>query len=342
MNNEMHPIERWARENFQITELDSVSRKYTGKGPPAWRAPQPEMVRDLDPREPSDWWHMVCLMDLRQAVDQDMRVLDIGCGAGWPSIALAPHVREIVAVDKSELALSLITSRIQERSISNVAVHHADAACLPFGDSSVDAVVASDVVNVVPDPSAVAAEVFRVLKPGGHLVSWVQNFRYILGEARRCDRCVSRDGDRVTYTCHIASVAPPDSLDLRFEVNPRHPVAAQLTPTEEPTLASPESVLGELKVLRPALADRVELYREHEFVPETAAAPFASAGFAELTVSPLNHDACSAFAQQLIRQGAVPQNGKEFAIQAAALRAAMTYADFDRSWLISVKGVRPV
>ena len=44
-------------------------------------------------------------MDLRRCLKPEMRVLDLGCGPGWPSIPLSPFVKEIVAIDVSKLAL---------------------------------------------------------------------------------------------------------------------------------------------------------------------------------------------------------------------------------------------
>jgi phosphatidylethanolamine/phosphatidyl-N-methylethanolamine N-methyltransferase len=45
-----------------------------------------------------------------------------------------------------------------------------DAAHLAFPDSRFDAVYAAYVLNVVPDPVAVAREMFRVCRPGGRVV----------------------------------------------------------------------------------------------------------------------------------------------------------------------------
>ena len=82
----MNPIEHWARENFEVVEVDSVTRKYGEGGPPSWQMPWPEIERELTPRELGDWWHIVCLLDIQQLLRPDMSVLDLGCGPGWPGV----------------------------------------------------------------------------------------------------------------------------------------------------------------------------------------------------------------------------------------------------------------
>ena len=50
-----------------------------------------------------------------------------------------------------------------------------DAEHLPFPSSSLDGVLLSGLVHHLPDPSRCAAEVFRVLKPGGAFVAFDPN-----------------------------------------------------------------------------------------------------------------------------------------------------------------------
>ena len=101
----MHEFEHWVYEHFSVVESDSVSRSYSEAGPPSWRGEWRQLAHDLDPAQPADWWWMVCLMDLRHCLTAEMRVLDLGCGPGCPSIFLSPFVSEIVAIDVSKLAL---------------------------------------------------------------------------------------------------------------------------------------------------------------------------------------------------------------------------------------------
>src|SRR6187549_3022256 len=60
------------------------------------------------------------------------RVLDLGCGAGHTSLACAPHVAEVVAVDVTPQMVAAATELATKRSVSNVEFRVADVQSLPF------------------------------------------------------------------------------------------------------------------------------------------------------------------------------------------------------------------
>ena len=68
------------------------------------------------------------------------RVLDLGCGAGHTSLACAPHVAAVVAVDVTPEMVSAATSLARERGVDNVEFRVADVQSLPFEDQSFDVV----------------------------------------------------------------------------------------------------------------------------------------------------------------------------------------------------------
>ena len=95
------------------------------------------------------------------------RVLDVGCGPGLLSDFMPDRWRqeidEIIGVDYStEMA------RYASKRLNGVAV--ADAQRLPFGDQTFDVVFARAVLHHLPDPNLGAAEIARVLRPGGGCV----------------------------------------------------------------------------------------------------------------------------------------------------------------------------
>lgn len=338
----MNPIEHWARENFKVETVDSIAHIYFGDGPPSWRQPRPELRDKLDPRNPADWWWKLCLMEFRRIVRPEMRVLDLGCGPGWPSIPLSRHVREIVAIDASDLAISLIQKELKQKAVSNVQVKQCDAAKLPFDDESFDAVVAGDLMDVVTDADAVAREMFRALKPGGQVVSTVQNFRHILGGKSESHlRSVVRSGGQLLCTYHYASLRPPQSFDLCFSGTLTPSLARHFGNAPEITALSPDVIFSELRAIRSSFAAAVEMYETQEFTPETAAAPFEAAGFGEVTVSPLSMEMCRAFAEDLQKRNALPQTEEQFESHISTLLAAMRHADFDKSAELSVTARKP-
>jgi SAM-dependent methyltransferase len=92
------------------------------------------------------------------------RVLDVGCGTGTISLALAQRGAETVGVDASE---SYLDGARRLRSHPNVTYTHGDACRLDIPSSSFDACVSTLVIDVIPEVERVAAEMRRVTRRGG-------------------------------------------------------------------------------------------------------------------------------------------------------------------------------
>lgn len=102
------------------------------------------------------------------ALDPTWVVADLGCGTGRTSAALAPFVRQVVAVDASAEMLTAARERLA--STSNVDVRHGTLEAVPVGDGTVDLALLVLVLHHLGDPSAVLREARRVLAPGGRVV----------------------------------------------------------------------------------------------------------------------------------------------------------------------------
>jgi ubiquinone/menaquinone biosynthesis C-methylase UbiE len=100
--------------------------------------------------------------------DPNWTVADLGCGTGQTSEALAPYVKQVLAVDESNAMLSAARRRLSAHA--NVDLRGGRLEDLPIDDSSVDVAVLSLVLHFVVDPMEVIAETARVLRPGGRLL----------------------------------------------------------------------------------------------------------------------------------------------------------------------------
>lgn len=97
-------------------------------------------------------------------------VLDLGCGAGHASFAVAPVARSVVAYDLSSRMLEVVAAASQARGLGNISTRQGDVAQLPYADASFDLVLTRFSAHHWPDVQAALSEVARVLRPGGSLV----------------------------------------------------------------------------------------------------------------------------------------------------------------------------
>jgi len=104
----------------------------------------------------------------------DERVLDLGCGSGNAALLAAEHSGEVTGVDPAPRLLEAARARAA-REGKKVTFLPGDAASLPVGDSSADVIVSVFALIFAPDPAAAAAEMSRVLAPGGRIVlsAWI-------------------------------------------------------------------------------------------------------------------------------------------------------------------------
>jgi ubiquinone/menaquinone biosynthesis C-methylase UbiE len=99
-------------------------------------------------------------------------VVDLGAGTGLLALALAPCVREVIAVDLSERMLERLDDAAAAVGVVNVEPLVADLRRLPLEDESATLVVSNYAFHHLDDPGKelALAEARRILRPGGRLV----------------------------------------------------------------------------------------------------------------------------------------------------------------------------
>jgi ubiquinone/menaquinone biosynthesis C-methylase UbiE/DNA-binding transcriptional ArsR family regulator len=110
-------------------------------------------------------FHLTALAAL---VERHWVVGDLGCGPGQVSVALAPFVARVVAVDSSAAMLQAARRRLH--GFDNIDLRRGDLEALPIDDERLDAATLMLVLHHVPEPGQALAEVARVLKPGGRVL----------------------------------------------------------------------------------------------------------------------------------------------------------------------------
>jgi SAM-dependent methyltransferase len=95
------------------------------------------------------------------------RALDLGCGGGHVSFALAPFAEDVIAYDLSIEMLDAVRASALQRGLANITTTCGPAETLPFDDRSFDLVVSRFSAHHWRDIARGLAEARRVLKPNG-------------------------------------------------------------------------------------------------------------------------------------------------------------------------------
>jgi ubiquinone/menaquinone biosynthesis C-methylase UbiE len=96
-------------------------------------------------------------------------VLDLGAAAAGESEILFHYGHNMVPIDVNEIALSYSKIRAKKFRNEEMPCYAADAHNLPFEDGTFDKIIALEVLHHMEKIETVVSELYRVLKPGGHL-----------------------------------------------------------------------------------------------------------------------------------------------------------------------------
>ncbi len=147
-------------------------------------------------------------------------VLDVGAGTGaFLEIWRGLQADEIVAVEPSEA----MRAQARRRAVDRAHVVGGSATHLPAATGSVDVVWMSAVVHHIPDLAAAAAEVRRVLRPGGRLL--VRGFFPDASTVPWLDHLPAPERARARFptSTHLASVLEEAALPVRHVDNVPEP-----------------------------------------------------------------------------------------------------------------------
>ena len=154
---------------------------------------------------------------------RDLRSLDCGCGTGH-NLPMLRRLGKAVGIDITLSGLQYAVSR-NDRQVAQ-----ASAGNLPFANAAFDLVTSFDVIYSLPDDLEMAAveEMFRVLKPGGHLVLNAAALEALRGnhsvfsnEVRRYSkrsltRVLERAGFRILWISYTNATILPLLLGVRL------------------------------------------------------------------------------------------------------------------------------
>jgi cyclopropane fatty-acyl-phospholipid synthase-like methyltransferase len=202
-----------------------------------------------DMESPFQQYRVSKVLDIHDPAPGD-RVADLGCGWGTFGFVLADRVAEVVGIDFSEKSVSICDKRLAANPHDNLRFLCADAGDTGLEDGQFDVVIAADLFeHLYPDDSVrVAAEAFRLLRPGGHFSTWMPHRGHVLEALKNRDIILKRDISHVDYK----SMARMKTLltDAGFEIERAYYAASHL-----PVLRTAERLLqGAVPFLRRRIA----------------------------------------------------------------------------------------
>ena len=106
------------------------------------------------------------------AIREGETVLDLGSGAGFDCFLAARQVGpsgRVIGVDMTADMIAKARENARKVRAENVEFRLGEIEHLPVRDATVDVILSNCVINLSPEKSAVYAEAFRVLKPGGRI-----------------------------------------------------------------------------------------------------------------------------------------------------------------------------
>lgn len=98
-------------------------------------------------------------------------VIDLGSGAGndaFVARAIVGETGRVIGIDMTEAMITKAKENNTKLGFANVEFRHGDIEDIPVSSNRADVVISNCVLNLVPDKPKAFAEIFRVLKPGGH------------------------------------------------------------------------------------------------------------------------------------------------------------------------------
>lgn len=158
----------------------------------------------------------------RMVYKPKLRVLDIGCGTGFPMLEVAMRLggeAMVYGLDPNAQALKLANAKARLLGISSVHLLQAKAESIPLPPNSIDIIISNNGLNNVTDISVVLDECKRVLTTDGQLLFTYNTFNTFDLFYRVFEEVLSEMGLQASINLmyeHIQNKRPPlqPTLDL--------------------------------------------------------------------------------------------------------------------------------
>ena len=111
------------------------------------------------------------LAETQALMRPEMKVLEFGCGTGSTALLHAPNVGHIEATDVSAEMISIARAKAVRAGIDNVTFKKSSVDEFKGSNGSYDMILALNLLHLLPNRAATLSKIYRLLKPGGLLIS---------------------------------------------------------------------------------------------------------------------------------------------------------------------------
>ncbi len=182
-----------------------------------------------------DRWEMSASQFFTRALSGAEFVVDVGCGAGFPSLLIAPEVGHITACDVSPNMVAVAAERARLLQCENIDFSVAYGQRLPFPTATFDAAILCAILENTVEPEAVVAEVRRLLSPGARVACLERNWQG--GQSRPTGAPVLKrfylaHGD-LFYQFSERLRVPGRERNYRFRIDPQSDLGREVLTKEE-------------------------------------------------------------------------------------------------------------
>jgi len=149
------------------------------------------------------------------ALPAGLKWLDVGCGTGAVTETIRARCAsaEIVAIDPAASHIAHGQSQVKR---SGVRFEVADARSMPFETGRFDVAVSALVLNFIPDREKAAAEMRRVVRPGGTVAAYVWDFASGYGIGQHLSAAINEMAGSDTRGSLNADSTSQDKLNSMF------------------------------------------------------------------------------------------------------------------------------
>jgi len=153
------------------------------------------------------------------------RVLDLGCGTGNAALLAAAQGARVTAVDPAVRLLDAARARAVNEGL-DITFLPGEAASLPLGDASMDAILSVFAVIFAPDAAGAAAEMSRVLAAGGRIIlsAWIPQgtmFEFTSAASEAVRQALGAPRPPEPFAWHdrdaLAGLLAPHGIDVAVE-----------------------------------------------------------------------------------------------------------------------------